>query len=108
MEKCNRHYIVQDKARYGKIVPHRVLRHIGGDSPTAGTNEINNRLSSSGWRLRLSKSTCKALFSDKNGSIEFDLNSSDEDGTYHKTSPGRNQNKAEFYLPTKVDIEFAV
>ena len=73
--KCNQYYIVQDRARYGKIVPQRVLRHIGGDSRTAAANEINNRLSSSGWRLLLGKSTCKALFSDKNGCHELDLNS---------------------------------
>ncbi|MFH1910737.1 MAG: hypothetical protein ABIK91_01725 [Pseudomonadota bacterium] len=74
VEKCNQYYIVQDRARYGKIVPERVLRHIGGDSRTAGANEINNRLSSSGWRLQLNKTTCKAFFSDKNGCHELDLN----------------------------------
>jgi len=108
VKKCNIYYIVQhDKARYGKIVPHRVLRHIGGTSRTAGTNEINNRLSSFGWRLMLNKSTCKAIFSDKNGRIEFDLNSQNQDGIGKKISPGRNQKIAESYLPTKADVESA-
>lgn len=75
LEKCNRYYIVQDKARYGKIVPQRVRKHIGGNSRTAAANEINNRLSSSGWRLLLGNTTCKAFFSDKNGCRELDLNS---------------------------------
>jgi len=78
VEKCNQYYIVQDKASYGKIVPQRVQRHIGGSSRTAGVNEINNRLSSSGWHLRLEKSTCKAFFSDKDGCHELDLNLMEE------------------------------
>jgi len=75
VEKCNRYYIVQDKARYGKIVPRRVLTHIGGgDSRSAGANQINTRLSSSGWRLMLNKTTCKALYFGKSSRHEFDLN----------------------------------
>lgn len=75
VEKCNQYYIVQDKASYGKIVPQRVQKHIGGSSRTAGANEINNILSSSRWRLLLNKTACKAFFSDKDGCHELDLNS---------------------------------
>lgn len=72
--KCNQLYIVQDKARYGKIVPQRIQRAIGGTSRTSHPNEINNKLASSGWRLKLRKSGCLALYSDKTSQIELDLN----------------------------------
>jgi hypothetical protein len=75
VEKSNQYYIVQDVARYGKIVPQRVRRAIGGTCPSAHPDEINNRLSSFGWRLKLGKTACIAFFADKNGQHEFDLNS---------------------------------
>ncbi len=66
--------IVQDNARYGKIVSQRVQRAIGGTSRTSHPEEINNKLSSSGWRLKLGKSTCKAFLDDKSIQHELDLN----------------------------------
>ncbi|WP_243361626.1 hypothetical protein [Fundidesulfovibrio terrae] len=67
-------YYTGTRASQGKIIPLRVKKHFGGDSKTAGVNEINNRLSSSGWKLLLNNSTCKARnFKISNG-IEFDLN----------------------------------
>lgn len=74
VEKCNQHYIVQDVARYGKIVSQRVQRAIGGTSRTSHTEEINNKLFLSGWRLKLGKTSCKALFDDKCIQRELDLN----------------------------------
>lgn len=74
VEMCNQHYIVQDNARYGKIVLQRVQRAIGGTSRTSNPEEINNKLSSSGWRLKLGKSSCKAFFTGKSLQLELDLN----------------------------------
>jgi hypothetical protein len=74
VEKCKQYYIVQDNARYGKIVLQRVQRAIGGTTRTSHPEEINNKLSSSGWRLKLGKSSCKAFFDDKSIQLELDLN----------------------------------
>lgn len=75
-EKCNLYYKVQVSARYGKIVPQRVQRAIGGNSASAHHDEINCKLSTSGWSLKLGTSSCTAFLNEKNGyQHKLDLNS---------------------------------
>ncbi len=104
VDECNLHYIVQDRARYGKIVPQRVQRAIGGSSRTAHHDEINCKLSSSGWRLKLGKSTCKAFFADKNAQHELDLNAGliNNSANLNKVNASRNGE-----IPTREEIELA-
>ncbi|NVO00721.1 MAG: hypothetical protein HXX17_15500 [Geobacteraceae bacterium] len=76
LERCNQNYDnSNNRGKYPNIVAQLIKNHIGGSTRAAATNEINNVLSSSGWRLILNKSTCKAFFTDKHDQHELDLNS---------------------------------